>query len=283
MAGHLPATSDNGLVRSKLPPAAPKPVFPVNPSTELKRPQGVFPKPPPSHRVGAKPPEAKEDPKPPVNDSENIRRVKLTGELLQNKMLQHLEKKPQSLPRLQLPSQKSVSEVAPLRKPIPNVGLRPTKPKRPPSVSLDRFRVKGLALQPTVHQDTKTLEGKYIWFALIAHGDVCLTCHWGECEGQYALMFVIMIYWEYIGDMNNRINRRLGGDAAGCLLCCQWKHRLVTGGLLCCGRPFCWQGLGPFIQQGTLEQHVIQRCPAPSAKLIKGLFVCFLGECHSFL
>ncbi|KAF4083328.1 hypothetical protein AMELA_G00140010 [Ameiurus melas] len=163
MAGHLKETSDNGLVRSKLPPSAPKPVFLVNPSTELKRPQGVFPKPPPSHRVGAKPPEVKEDPKPPVNDSENIRRVKVTGELLQNKMLQHFEKKPPSLPRLQLPSQKSLSEVAPLRKPIPNVGQRPTKPKRPPSVCLDRFhpfsKGKGLPLQPTVHQDTKTLEG----------------------------------------------------------------------------------------------------------------------------
>ncbi|MCJ8737829.1 hypothetical protein PDJAM_G00028660 [Pangasius djambal] len=155
---HLPETSDNGLVRIKPSPAAPKPVLPVNPSTEPKKfsqsPQGLFPKPPPSHRVGAK-----EDPKPPVNDSENTKRVKLTGELLQNKMLQHLEKKPQSSPRSTLPSQKSISEVVPLRKPFPNVGQRPAKPKRPPSVSLDRFRVKGPAVQRTVHLDTKTPEG----------------------------------------------------------------------------------------------------------------------------
>ncbi|KAB5559280.1 hypothetical protein PHYPO_G00027280 [Pangasianodon hypophthalmus] len=112
VAAHLPETSDNGVVRSKPSPAAPKPVFPVNPSTEPKKfsqtPQGLFPKPPPSHRVGAK-----EDPKPPVNDSENTKRVKLTGELLQNKMLQHLEKKPQSLPRSALPSQKSITEGQP--------------------------------------------------------------------------------------------------------------------------------------------------------------------------
>lgn len=161
MVGHLPETSENGLVRNKLSPATPKPVLPSNPSTEPWRfcqsPQGVFPKPPPSHRVGAK-----EDSKAPVNDSENAGRVKLTGELLQNKMLQHLEKRPQSLPRSVLPSQKSLSEVVPLRKPLPNVGQRPTKPKRPPSVSLDRYRLKSPVHQPTVHLDTKTPEGKYI-------------------------------------------------------------------------------------------------------------------------
>ncbi|KAK3533861.1 hypothetical protein QTP70_032978 [Hemibagrus guttatus] len=148
-------SSDNGLVRNKIPPATPKPVFPVNPSTEPKRfgqiPQGVFPKPPPSHR--------KEDPVPPADDSENTRRVKMTGELLQNKMLQHLEKKPQASPRSVLPSQKSFSDVVPLRKPLPNVGQRPVKPKRPPSVSLDRFRIKGPALQPPIHQHTKAPEG----------------------------------------------------------------------------------------------------------------------------
>ncbi|XP_058257838.1 FYN-binding protein 1 isoform X3 [Hemibagrus wyckioides] len=148
-------SSDNGPVRNKIPPATPKPVFPVIPSTEPKRfsqsPQGVFPKPPPSHR--------KEDPVPPANDSENARRVKMTGELLQNRMLQHLDKKPQAAPRSVLPSQKSFSDVVPLRKPFPNVGQRPMKPKRPPSVNLDRFRVKGPALQPPVHLDTKAPEG----------------------------------------------------------------------------------------------------------------------------
>lgn len=165
LPGHLLETADNGTVRSKLSPAAPKPVLPVNLSTEPKRfsqsPQGVFPKPPPSHRMGPK-----EDPKPPVNDSENTRRVKLTGELLQNKMLQHLEKKPQSFPRPLLPSQKSVTEVVPLRKPLPNVGQRPAKPKRPPAVNLDRFRVKGPVPLPTVQQDTKTPEGEYFFLLL---------------------------------------------------------------------------------------------------------------------
>lgn len=157
MAGQLPEASDNGLPRSKLPPATIKPMLPVNLVNEPKRvvqtPQGVFPKPPPSHRVGAK-----EDPKPSVSDSENTR-VKLTGELLQNKMMQHLEKKPQPSPRPLLPSQKSISEVAPLRKPLPSVGQRPTKPKRPPSVSLERFYAKGPGFLPRVQLDTKTHEG----------------------------------------------------------------------------------------------------------------------------
>ncbi|KAM9461856.1 FYN-binding protein 1 [Clarias gariepinus] len=157
VAGQLPEASDNGLPRSKLPPATIKPMLPVNLVNEPKRvvqtPQGVFPKPPPSHRVGAK-----EDPKPSVSDSENTR-VKLTGELLQNKMMQHLEKKPQPSPRPLLPSQKSISEVAPLRKPLPSVGQRPTKPKRPPSVSLERFYAKGPGFLPRVQLDTKTHEG----------------------------------------------------------------------------------------------------------------------------
>lgn len=89
----------------------------------------------------------------------------MTGELLQNKMLQHLDKKPQAAPRSVLPSQKSFSDVVPLRKPFPNVGQRPTKPKRPPSVNLDRFRVKGPALQPPVHLGTKAPEGTYLQFA----------------------------------------------------------------------------------------------------------------------
>lgn len=158
IAGHKPETTDNGIVRNKIPPTAQKPVFPVNPSPEprkfIQNPRGVFPKPPPSHRIGAK-----EDPVPPSNDSENIRKVIMTGELLQNKMMQHIEKNTQTYPRSILPSQKSFSDVVPLRKPIPNVGPRPTKPKRPPSVNLDRFRFK--------EPDTKTNEGKCMWLAFI--------------------------------------------------------------------------------------------------------------------
>ncbi|KAI5614670.1 FYN-binding protein isoform X1 [Silurus asotus] len=155
IAGQFPAPLDNGLPRLK---PAPKPVLPGNPSTESPKrfnpvPQGVFPKPPPSHRI------PKEDPVVPVNDFENAARVKMTGELLQNRMLQHLEKKPQSFSRSILPSQRSMSEVIPLRKPLPNAGQRPTKPKRPPNVGLDRFCAKGPVIQSTVPLDTKTLEG----------------------------------------------------------------------------------------------------------------------------
>lgn len=154
------------MVRNRPSPTAPKPVLPVNLGTEPKRfnqsPQGVFPKPPPSQRVGSK-----EDLKPLVKDSDNARRVKVTGERLQNIMVQNQEKQTQSLPRPLLPSQKSVSEVVPLRKPLPNVGQRPTKPKRPPFVSLDRFRVKGTVFQSTVNQEIKTPEGEYIQFIFI--------------------------------------------------------------------------------------------------------------------
>lgn len=163
MAGHFPETVDNGMVRGKPSPTAPKPVLPVNLTTEPKRisqiPHGVFPRPPPTHRVGSK-----EDLKPVVKDSDNARRVKQTGERLQNMMIQHHEKQTHSLPRPLLPSQKSISEVVPLRKPLPNVGQRPTKPKRPPFVNLDRFRAKGTIFQSTVHQDIKTPEGEYFQF-----------------------------------------------------------------------------------------------------------------------
>ncbi|XP_062868867.1 FYN-binding protein 1 isoform X2 [Trichomycterus rosablanca] len=149
-AGHLTEASDNGVVRSKLSPITPRP----EPKKLNQIPHGVFPRPPPSQRVGAK-----EDLKPPVTDTENTGKIKLTGELLQNRMLQHIEKKPHPFPKSLLPSQRSLSEVAPLRKPIPIVGTRPTKSKRPPSVCLDRFYVKGPAPPIPGRQENKIHAG----------------------------------------------------------------------------------------------------------------------------
>ncbi|XP_036443159.1 FYN-binding protein 1 isoform X1 [Colossoma macropomum] len=103
---------------------------------------------------------AKEEPKTPLTEPEIPGRVKLTGELLQNKMMKHVDdRKPQSFPRPSLPSQKSLSEVAPLRKPLPAVGQRPSKPRRPPVVNLDHLRKKALSFQPPRRQETKTSEG----------------------------------------------------------------------------------------------------------------------------
>ncbi|KAI4904252.1 hypothetical protein NFI96_031781 [Prochilodus magdalenae] len=156
--GHTPESA-NGAVRNKSSPVIPRPILPLNSAIEPKRfgnaPHGVFPKPPPSHRVGAK-----EEPKAPLAEPEIPGRVKLTGELLQNKMMKHSEdRKVPSLPRPPLPSQKSMSEVPPLRKPLPAVGQRPSKPKRPPVVNLDHLRKKVPTLQLPKRQETRTSEG----------------------------------------------------------------------------------------------------------------------------
>ncbi|XP_017567566.1 FYN-binding protein 1 isoform X3 [Pygocentrus nattereri] len=157
--GHTSESSANGVIRNKSSPVIPRPVLPVNSANEPKRfgqaPHGVFPKPPPSHRMGAK-----EEPKMPLTEPEIPGRVKLTGELLQNKMMKHVDdRKLQSFPRPSLPSQRSMSEVPPLRKPLPAVGQRPSKPRRPPAVNLDHLRKKAPSFQLTRRQETKTSEG----------------------------------------------------------------------------------------------------------------------------
>lgn len=150
--------SVNGAVRNKLSPVIARPILPMNSSTEPKRygqpPHGVFPKPPPSHRAGAK-----EEPKAPITESEIAGRIKLTGEMLQNRMLKHHDERK---PRPPLPSQKSMSDVPPLRKPLPPMGQRPSKPKRPPMVNLDHLRKKAPSLPR--RQENKTSQGIYICF-----------------------------------------------------------------------------------------------------------------------
>ncbi|XP_008277596.1 FYN-binding protein [Stegastes partitus] len=133
------------------PVAGPGPVRP--PRAELlaapvpSRPAS-FPRPPPSSGVGA-----------PVHPAD-ISQVKHRGELLQNMMLRHQKPvgiKPlpaagpalasataspsTPLPLRQPPRQKSGGDVTPLRRPLPPEGPLPLKPRRPPSVNLEPFRM----------------------------------------------------------------------------------------------------------------------------------------------
>ncbi|XP_007233193.2 FYN-binding protein 1 isoform X1 [Astyanax mexicanus] len=150
--GHV-SSSPNGVVRNKPSPVMPpRQILPMNSTGEPKRnvqpPHGVYPRPPPAHRMGAK-----EEHMTPLIQPEVPGRIKHTGELLQNRMLKHHgERTVHSSPRHPLPSQRSISEVAPLRKPLPAVGQRPSKPKRPSSVNLDHWRKKTASFQPPVQQ-----------------------------------------------------------------------------------------------------------------------------------
>ncbi|XP_036378540.1 FYN-binding protein 1 isoform X1 [Megalops cyprinoides] len=146
-------SSVNGAIR----PISPKPPPGVRPdlqrfpkpamadpdaSTSKRAPPipGVFPRPPPSHRTGP------QGPRLAAPDTERPGRVKTTGELLQSKMLKQLPTqegpitKPSSPLITSLRSQRSMTEVAPLRRNLPPEGPRPLKPKRPPYVNLDHFK-----------------------------------------------------------------------------------------------------------------------------------------------
>ncbi|XP_076880513.1 FYN-binding protein 1 isoform X2 [Brachyhypopomus gauderio] len=156
--GPMSESSANGVVRNKASPVVPRSVLPVNSPTEPKRLgqalPGVFPKPPPSHYSGLK-----EDSKAPTANPKNIGKVKLTEEVLKIQMLKHGEKKQPVTSRPLLPSQRSISEVPPLRKPLPPLGPRPLKPKRPPNVRLDHLRKKALVPVPQGSSEKKTFDG----------------------------------------------------------------------------------------------------------------------------
>lgn len=146
--GALPESLTNGVLRNKTSVVPPRAIVPLNTLSEPKMfhsgPQGVFPRPPPAHRLGAQ-----ESPKMAPTEVNVPSRVKLTGELLQSKILkQQSDMKASSTFKPPLPGQRSISEVVPLRKPLPNVGPRPSKPKRPPSVNLDHFRKKAPIVLP---------------------------------------------------------------------------------------------------------------------------------------
>ena len=153
--------TENGVARNKMSSLVPSPPLgrgsPVVPrfprhisndagsgsSPRPQLPQGVFPRlpastPPPPHGARTK---ALPSPFQPSEVAET--KLKLTGAMLQNKMLKHQGPSPAkpgpSGPPL-LPSQKIRSEVVPLRRPLPPERLRPMKPKRPPHVSLDQYQ-----------------------------------------------------------------------------------------------------------------------------------------------
>ncbi|XP_077058794.1 uncharacterized protein LOC143711297 isoform X1 [Siphateles boraxobius] len=157
--GALPETLTNGVLRNKTSVVPPRAIVPLNSLSEPKMfhsgPQGVFPRPPPAYRLGAQ-----ETPKMAPTEVNVPSRVKLTGELLQSKILkQQSDMKASSTFKPPLPSQRSISEVVPLRKPLPNVGPRPSKPKRPPSVNLDHLRKKAPVVLPKRPIESQCLKG----------------------------------------------------------------------------------------------------------------------------
>ncbi|XP_028818331.1 FYN-binding protein 1 [Denticeps clupeoides] len=102
-------------------------------------PRGVFPRPPPGKRLAPQ-----ETPRPPPPDVAKPVKTKLCGDLRPTKVIKlpgtPTSKSPCPLPSL-LPSQKvQAAEVVPLMRPLPQVGQRPAKPKRPPAVNLEHFR-----------------------------------------------------------------------------------------------------------------------------------------------
>ncbi|XP_039512255.1 FYN-binding protein 1 isoform X1 [Pimephales promelas] len=156
---HEPLT--NGVLRNKPSAVPPRAIVPLNSSSEPKMlhsgPQGVFPRPPPAHRSGAQ-----DGPRPGPVEGSSPSRVRLTGELLQSKILRQQSDMKVCSPsavRPPLPGQRSVSEVVPLRKPLPHVGPRPAKPKRPPSVNLEHFRKKAPLVLPKRPTEPQCLKG----------------------------------------------------------------------------------------------------------------------------
>ncbi|XP_056088826.1 FYN-binding protein 1 [Rhinichthys klamathensis goyatoka] len=143
----------NGALRNKASVVPPRALVPLNSFSEpkmfLSGPQGVFPRPPPARRAGAQ-----ESPTP--GPAEVPSRVRLTGELLQSKIL---KQQSDMTFRPPLPAHRSVSEVVPLRKPLPSVGPRPAKPKRPPSVNLDHLHKKAPVVLPKRPIESQCLKG----------------------------------------------------------------------------------------------------------------------------
>ncbi|XP_030640537.1 FYN-binding protein 1 [Chanos chanos] len=133
----------NGTTRNKPSPVPPRTFPPPNPMAEkikpVQAPRGIFPRPPPSYR-----PEARESPASSPAEPERTGLIRAKGEMLQNLMLKQQGESPARAnpPIPSLRTQRSTGEVPPLRKPLPNVGPRPQKPKRPPHVSLDHIRKK---------------------------------------------------------------------------------------------------------------------------------------------
>ncbi|TRY97479.1 hypothetical protein DNTS_008213 [Danionella cerebrum] len=142
--GALPKSLTNGKAFT----VPPRPILPMNSSHEPKMLSPVgFPR-PPSLRSGAQE-SLSESP----SEVRVVSRVKMTQELLQGKILKpHGQMK---VPVAVKPAPRSVSDVVPLQKPLPNVGPRPTKPKRPSVVNLDHLRKRALPKRQAEAQVSK--------------------------------------------------------------------------------------------------------------------------------
>ncbi|XP_062412823.1 FYN-binding protein 1 isoform X3 [Sardina pilchardus] len=134
----------NGSVRPRFPvplnKPTPGPISPSNGPRFGQAPRGVFPRPPPSHR-----PNHQEPFRPPIAEVDKPGSFRNPTEKLVRPMPKPQDspggRSPQTIHTTPLLSQRSMSaEVAPLLRPLPAVGSRPKKPKRPPFVNLEQFR-----------------------------------------------------------------------------------------------------------------------------------------------
>lgn len=165
---HSPVDSGvNGGVRSRLSAGLNKPatglISPSNVSKFGSSPRGVFPRPPPSYR-----PNPQEPVRPPFTEPDKPGPFRSPGEKLVRPM-----PKPQISPGGRgaqtfqtppLPKQRSMSgEVPPLLRPLPAMGPRPNKPKRPPFVNLEPFWRNLGTPKPSALLSGRASEGKWLW------------------------------------------------------------------------------------------------------------------------
>lgn len=158
--------ADFGGVRSRLPAPSNKPgagsISPSNGPRFGSAPHGVFPRPPPSHRTSPQEPL-----RPPFTEE-----VRLGGPLRQpgERPQVRAMPKPQGCAGARPPQafhtppprmKRSTSdEVAPLLRPLPAVGPRPSKPRRPPFVNLEQFRRSPGTPTASARLSGRTSEGK---------------------------------------------------------------------------------------------------------------------------
>ncbi|XP_041913258.1 FYN-binding protein 1 isoform X1 [Alosa sapidissima] len=151
----------NGSVRPRfsvpLNKPNPGPISPSNGPRFGQAPRGVFPRPPPSHR-----PNHQEPVRTPIAEADKPGSFRNSTEKLVRPMPKPHGfpggRGPQTIHTPPLLSQRSMStEVPPLLRPLPTVGSRPKKPKRPPFVNLEQFRRNSGTPKPTARLSGRTL------------------------------------------------------------------------------------------------------------------------------
>lgn len=157
---HSPVDSGpNGGVRPRLNKPNTGPVSPANGLRSSPGPHGVFPRPPPSHRPNQEPV------RPPIPEADKPGPFRNPGEKLVRPMPKPQgplgARAPQAIQTAPMRSQRSLTgEVEPLLRPLPPVGPRPNKPKRPPFVNLEPFRRNPGTPKPIARLSARISEGK---------------------------------------------------------------------------------------------------------------------------